>query len=548
MKLATNNHFFLVKEESIQDNKLATVGEREYKICLSDNLVLGSNQDFYYISAENPKLYSFKKINKTTFDSLTDEEDANQTLIAAFSRVLYSLGEFYDARDCLIRTNDRILISRFKEATSTKEVIVAIDHLDAFLLKRKPTIPFVKNPGQLPSCDLFTLFEEMVKAKAMVDIVQLHKIYQRKSPSKKYGSLNDQGEFIPCKYETRSTTKEWAYLVNADFTNNGDFNISLKENVELYDKETDTPIKEVSGIKLNIQSYKSYNLYDVQGCRIKTLLIRVDNKYLDEFESKTGLNYDFFEEGTHTDHFMFEINIEDIPILNKDIYANTDSSNPRTLISLVIVTDFLRGILKDNTVCSYTQEQIDELKKYHITPSMNFSPPSISDSKSDVESYKVDFGSKSLNVLSNKFKSGNFYLDRRFSIPGIEKLSLPLLLENDIRTLELKVLSARAKEDEAEKLVIDTYKYLFNMSENKGLVGESLDYQLDALKDALNSKDTLRLKNLQSLLSKQLDTLYKTSFLPIIIGLRLNRIAYEGLNIKFTLDLDNSDYLIDIKP
>ena len=245
---------------------------------------------------------------------------------------------------------------------------------------------------------------------------------------------------------------------------------------------------------------------------------------------------------------MFEINIEDIPILNKDIYANTDSSNPRTLISLVIVTDFLRGILKDNTVCSYTQEQIDELKKYHITPSMNFSPPSISDSKSDVESYKVDFGSKSLNVLSNKFKSGNFYLDRRFSIPGIEKLSLPLLLENDIRTLELKVLGARAKEDEAEKLVVDTYKYLFNMSENKGLVGESLDYQLDALKDALNSKDTLRLKNLQSLLSKQLDTLYKTSFLPIIIGLRLNRIAYEGLNIKFTLDLDNSDYLIDIKP
>ena len=548
MKLATNNHFFLVKEEPIPDNKLATVGDKEYKICLSDNLVLGSNQDFYFIPAENPKLYSFKKINKTTFDSLTDEEDANQTLIAAFSRVLYSLGEFYDARDCLIRTNDRILISRFKEATSTKEVIVAIDHLDAFLLKRKPTIPFVKNPGQLPSCDLFTLFEEMVKAKAMVDIVQLHKIYQRKSPSKKYGSLNDQGEFIPCKYETRSTTKEWAYLVNADFTNNGDFNISLKENVELYDKETDTPIKEVSGIKLNIQSYKSYNLYDVQGCRIKTLLIRVDNKYLDEFESKTGLNYDFFEEGTHTDHFMFEINIEDIPILNKDIYANTDSSNPRTLISLVIVTDFLRGILKDNTVCSYTQEQIDELKKYHITPSMNFSPPSISNSKSDVESYKVDFGSKSLNVLSNKFKSGNFYLDRRFSIPGIEKLSLPLLLENDIRTLELKVLGARAKEDEAEKLVVDTYKYLFNMSENKGLVGESLDYQLDALKDALNSKDTLRLKNLQSLLSKQLDTLYKTSFLPIIIGLRLNRIAYEGLNIKFTLDLDNSDYLIDIKP
>ncbi len=547
MKLATNNHFFLVKEEAIQDNKLATVGEREYKICLSDNLVLGSNQDFYYLSAENPKIYSFKKINKTTFDSLTDEEDANQTLIAAFSRVLYSLGELYDARDCLIRTNDRILVSRFKEATTTKEVIVAIDHLDAFLLKRKPTIPFVKNPGQLPSCDLFTLFEEMVKAKAMVDIVQLQKIYQRKTATKKYGSLNDAGEFIPCKYETRSTTKEWAYLVNADFTNNGDFNISLKENVELYDKETDTPIKEVAGIKLNIQSYKSYNLYDIEGCRIKTLLIRVDNKYLDEFELKTGLNYDFFEEGPHTDHFMFEINIEDTPILNKEVYVNTNPENPKNLISLVIITDFLRGLLKDNTVFSFTQEQIDALKAYHITPSMNFSPPSITESKPDIESYKVDFGSKELNVLTNKFKSGNFYFDRRFTISGIEKLSLPLLLENDLSLLQAKALSSRAKEDEAEKLVVDTYKYLFKMSENKGVVGQYLDFQLDTIRDALFSKDVLRLKNLQNLLNNKLDILYKRSFLPLVIGKKLNRINYEGLNVKLNIDLDNSDYLIEIK-
>jgi len=547
MKLATNNHFFLVKEEPITDNKLATVSDKEYKICLSDNIVLGSNQDFYYFSAENPKLYSFKKINKTTFDSLNDEPDLNQTLTLAFSRVLYSLGELYDARDTLIRGNDRILISRFKEATTTKEVIVAIDHLDAFLLKRKPTIPFVKNPGQIPTCDLITLFEEMVKAKAMVDIVQLQKIYQRKSPSKKYGSLNDAGEFIPCKYETRSTTKEWAYLVNADFTNNGDFNISLKENVGLYDKETDTAIKEIAGIDLNIQSYKSYNLYDVQGCRIKTLLIRVDNSYLDEFELKTGLNYDYFEEGTHTDHFMFEINIEDTPLLKKEVYANTNNDNPKILISLVILTDFLRGLLQADT-SFYTSEQIDELKKYHITPNMNFSPPSISESKVDTESVKIDFGSKELNVLTNKFKSGNFYLDRRFSIPGIEKLKLSHLLENDLKLLESKALGSRAKEDEAEKLVIETYKYLFGLSSTKGIVGTYLDYQLDSLKDALLNKDSLRLKNLQNVLSKQIDNLYKSSFLPLIVGHKLNKVNYDGVEVNIDIDLDSSDYLIEIKP
>jgi hypothetical protein len=540
MKLATNNHFFIVKEESIQDNKLATVGEREYKICLSDNLVLGSNQDFYYISAENPKLYSFKKINKTTFDSLTEEEDANQTLIAAFSRVLYSLGEFYDARDCLIRTNDRILVSRFKEATTTKEVIVAIDHLDAFILRRKPTIPFVKNPGQLPSCDLITLFTEMRKAKAMVDIVQLQKIYQRKSSTKKYGSLNDQGVFIPCPYITRSTTKEWAYLVNSEFTKNGEFNISLKENVVLHDTLLDIDIVDVAGITLNLQSYKSYNLYDKEGCRIKTLLVRVDNKYLDEFELKTGLNYDFFEEGTHTDHFMFEINIEDTPIIHDISYADPSDTNPKKLIALTIITDFLRGLLKESPVVPYTQEQLDALKAYHITPYMNFNPPSITDTKIDNPSIKVDFGSKELGVITSHFKSGNFYFDRRFSIDGVDKLSLPMLLTN-LSPITEKTLSSKFKVDKAEELVLDVYKYLLGLSDTKGVLSEYID---DILKSAITQKNLTLLNNLQKEYDKQLDDLYSKCFIPVIIGKKLNDIDYS---VSLNKDLDNSDYLIDIK-
>jgi len=548
MKLATNNHFFLVKEEPITDSKLALVGEKEYKICLSDTLVLGSNQDFYYLSTENPKLYSFKKINKTVYDSLTEEEDSNQTLILAFSRVLYSLGELYDARDLLLRSHDRVLISRFKEATTTKEVIVAIDHLDAFLLKRKPTIPFVKNPGQIPSCDLVTLFAEMKKAKAKVDIVQLQKIYQRKTATKKYGSLNDLGEFVPCPYATRSITKEWADFVNAEFTNNGDFNISLKENIELYNISTNETIKEISGISLNLQSYKSYNLYDIQGCRIKTLLIRVDNSYLDEFELKTGLNYDFFEEGPHTDHFMFEVNVEDTPILSEELYADPQAYHPKFLVSLVVVNDFLRGLLKDTPVSTYTESQLDELKKYYITPSMNFSPPSITETDNPLPTYKVDFGSKSLNVLTNKFKSGNFYLDRRFSIPNIEKLTLPMILENDLNLITDKVTSLKFKIDSAETLVIDTYKYLFKLSDNSGVLGETLGKTLEELRNALWSKNRNVLKSYQNFFSHLQEDLYRKTFIPMILGLRLNKVEYEGLRVKLNIDLENSDFLIDIKP
>jgi len=542
MKLATNNLFFLVKEEAPQDNKLAVVGDREYKVCIGENIVLGGNKDFYYISAVNPKIYSYKEINKTVYDSLTEEEELDRYLTIAFSRVFFSLGDFYNARDTLYRGLDRVLISRFKDATTTKEVIVALDHIDAFLLKRKPNIPFVKNPGQIPSCDLNTLFTEMKKARAMVDIVQLNKIYLRKSPSKKYGTLDPEGNFIPCFYETRSITKEWATFVNHEFTRNGEFNISLKENVVLYHNILNTEVNQVAGIPLNLQSYKSYNLYDKEGCRIKTLLVRVDNNYLDEFELKTGLNYDFFEEGPHTDHFMFEINVEDTPVISDVVYADT---NPKRLIALTITTDLLRGLLKENKATSYTDEQIKELAKCYITPSMNFSPPSIVDKtiSSPNTSSKVDFGSKELNVLTGDFKSGNFYLDRRFKVDGVEKLSLPMLLDSnfDMFSLTEKVLGARAKVDSAESLVIGVYKYLFNLSEDKGILGEYIE---DRLKQALLKKDLVVLNHIQKEYNKELDSLYESTYIPIIIGKKLNGIDYERVLNK---DLDNTDYLYEIK-
>jgi hypothetical protein len=541
MKLVTNNQFFLIKEELPQDNKLAVVGEREYKICLSDNIVLGSNKDFYYLTATNPKIYSFKEINKTTFDSLTDEEELSRTLILAFSRVLYSLGELYLARDTLNRCGDRVLMSRFKDASTTKEIIVAIDHIDAFLLKRRPNMPFVKNPGQVPSCDLNTLFKEMKKACAKVDIVQLNKIYLRKSPSKKYGSLDPEGNFIPCSFETRSVTREWADFINHEFTRNGEFNISLKENVSLFDKILNQEVLVVGGITLNLNSYKSYNLYDKEGCRIKTLLVRVDNKYLDEFELKTGLNSDFFEEGPHTDHFMFEINIEDTPIISDIVYADTD---PKRLIALTITTDFLRGLLKENKPSVYTQEQLDELAKYYITPSMNFSPPSITDkSITTPNSTKIDFGSKELNVLTGNFKSGNFYLDRRFKVDGVEKLSLPMLLESNFNMYSLteKVLGAKFKVDSAESLVIGVYKYLFNLSEDKGILGEYIE---DRLKDALLKRDLVVLNNIQKEYNKELDSLYENTYIPIILGKKLNSVDY---GVVLNKDLDNTDYLYEIK-
>ncbi len=541
MKLATNNLFFLVKEEAPQDNKLAVVGDREYKVCIGENIVLGGNKDFYYISAVNPKIYSYKEINKTTYDALTDEEELDRYLTIAFSRVFFSLGDFYNARDTLYRGLDRVLISRFKDANTTKQVIVALDHIDAFLLKRKPNIPFVQNPGQLPSCDLNTLFTEMKKARAMVDIVQLNKIYLRKTGSKKYGTLDPDGNFIPCFYETRSSTKEWATFVNHEFTRNGEFNISLKENVVLHHKILDTDITEIAGIPLNLQSYKSYNLYDKEGCRIKTLLVRVDNNYLDEFELKTGLNYDFFEEGPHTDHFMFEINVEDTPIVSDIKFVDSD---PKKLIALTITTDFLRSLLKENKASSYTEEQIKELAKCHITPSMNFSPPSITE-KADlaIPTKKIDFGSKELNVLTGSFKSGNFYLDRRFKLDNVEKLSLPMLLDPNFNMFSLteKVLSPRFKVDMAEFLVIEVYRYLFNLSEDKGILGGYIE---DRLKQALLNKDIVVLNNIQKEYNNELDSLYENTYIPIIIGKKLNGIDYQ---VSLNKDLDNTDYLYEIK-
>ena len=68
-------------------------------------------------------------------------------------------------------------------------------------------------------------------------------------------------------------------------------------------------------------------------------------------------------------------------------------------------------------------------------------------------------------------------------------------------SLTEKVLGAKFKVDTAETLVVGVYKYLFNLSEDKGILGEYIE---DRLKDALLKRDIVILNNIQRVLHQEL--------------------------------------------
>ena len=123
-----------------------------------------------------------------------------------------------------------------------------------------------------------------------------------------------------------------------------------------------------------------------------------------------------------------------------------------------------------------------------------------------------------------------------------------MLLENDLNLITDKVTSLKFKIDSAETLVIDTYKYLFKLSDNSGVLGETLGKTLEELRNSLWSKNRNVLKSYQNLFSNLQEDLYQKIYIPMILGLRLNKVEYEGLRVKLNIDLENSDFLIDIKP
>lgn len=158
--------------------------------------------------------------------------------------------------------------------------------------------------------------------------------------------------------------------------------------------------------------------------------------------------------------------------------------NPADLLSLAqcsVRQKIYEGVLK-GTSETLTDEQVAELKKVYLTPSLNFSPPTMNEfadmklamaqGKVDTRlSYKIEIGLPWLTSMS-KLKSGNEYLQRRFEVDGAETPSL-LHLRGDGRWSE-KALSSRVKLDKVDDLSFPIYQDTMT-----DLAGASEDYIQD---------------------------------------------------------------------
>lgn len=536
-KVNTGSSCYLIQEEQPQ----STINcNGVLKVAIFDSFIIGSKDEISFMRTPN-KVFVFQEIPKHEYD-LSLCGDADQKDILLLSLGLYSCNQLHKAREALIKSGDRILISRFRDVTDFTNVNMAIDHITAFLLKRQPLIKTKKVKGQYPPhCDVVSLFGHLVKAKASVDIEQLNKVYARKLP-KQVGS------------QSIKLRSPWGQIISSGFSKTtGEFSFTIVEEVCLLDAEG-VEIKELEGVALNLKQYRTYCVFDGDDYRIPYLLVKVDNSWLDDFEKSTHLNYNYFEEGQHTDHFYFELNIEET-LLPTDVKIDTDPEHPRKLLYLTAVGSFLRSVLKGVSLAStditnFNSSQLKALNENHISSGMVYNPPLLSSGDVQAVSYKeYVFGSKILGLCTDDLPSANSFFQRRFEYMDNEKEkeNLNVLMRWDFKPTDIKpkTLTNRHKITKVDDFLFPIYNELI-FQDGIGILGEYLPQTLVAkLKNALSNKYALVLKDLCGEIEREIDFLYEKTFIPIILNMGINSNIQEPDASKFlsNFNIDGASFI-----
>ncbi len=546
--------------KSDEPKVLVKAAKGEYKIAYNGSEIKAcSNNQFQMDFTDDLSVYVYRPISAQEYQSLPEEyPSSNEKLM--FARTLYQLGNLFEARNVLKDAGHRGLYARFKNALELKDILTAIDHIDAILFGRTPKYQLEVVFGQKPHCSLFELLDQFKKHQAEMDLQHVLKTYKKRSVRRLQGTRNENNEFIPCRYKTQSTSREWKKISNYSVNRtSAALNLEVIDDTHLIDSTNNTVIHEVAGIPIQLKEFRTYAVINDEYC-IKNMIVRIQSSQKDEFESKTGLKADW----TEGEYALYEINIKDTPLATKELSFNDQVS--KKLIELAVINKFISAALKESNVSPYTEEQIATLKEYYLTPSLNFSPPTVNpyvdlkDAVSDgsIDSYtskKVNFGSVEYGILgTGKLHSGNAYLQRRFTYGDVEKPTLDLLMSPDFNKelLGIKTLSARVKLDKIDEFTYPIYEELLGfkpLQKINSILGPVLAKKV---LNALEHKNIDALATVQQDVEDHMSYFYDETITPLIFAvgiagsideleLGFENYTADELETKFNIKLSATD-------
>ena len=310
-----------------------------------------------------------------------------------------------------------------------------------------------------------------------VNLPELTKGYKRRGVKRVPGTrLPDNSVEAPAVYSKyREGGDGWVRVNGFELNRNtATINMLVNQPIGLFQKG-DVRVGSVAGVNLDdLKAFNNYTLVGDGSLNVANLALRSsDQKVID------GLRALGAPIGNAKAGEPFVLDLSTLPLVDYDLNVSADFDVARNLARLTVLSKILNGMVKGDP-SGFTSEQVEELKKYHLTPALNFSPPmtteyanleeAIAQGKIDTRlSYKVDLGTPDLTGLG-KLKSGNEYLARRFTLKflgkDVEKPTLDYLLLPGSEWA-VKKLSARTTLDAVDELAYPIYEGALGLGDGR---------------------------------------------------------------------------------
>ena len=430
------------------------------------------------------RLFEIPAADYADLDAPVNGENAPVEPILAYSRTQVAAGNLNAAKYAMVSTRCGDLLKDHSRALVSSDIAAMSDGIEGYLFDRKAFTPSdgYGLPSSGPSVlEVLTYLNAHSKGLS-VDLTAFTKGYKRRGIKHIPGTRLADGTVEEPAVSSRYRDGDgWAKVNSFDLNRNtATINMLVSQPIDLFLKGAPKRVASVAGVSLD--DLKSFNNYTVVGdgmLNAPTLTLRTaDAKTLDGL---IAMGAPIF---TCTPGQPFNLHLSSLPLVDYDLNVSAVGHDTVVrLARLTVLSKILNGMRKGEP-SGYTAEQVTELKAHYLTPAMYFSPPStteyadlaiaIATGKVDTKlSYKVNVGTPTITGI-DKLKSGNEYLQRRFSLTfmgkDMEKPTLDYITLAD-SVWGIKKLSARTTLDSVDELSYPIYEGVLGLGEGTELAG-----------------------------------------------------------------------------
>jgi len=429
------------------------------------------------------RLFEITAKDYADLDAPVSGENAPVEPVLAFARTQISAGNLNAAKYALVSTRCGELLGKHSRALVASDIAAMADGTEGYLFDR---VPFTPSNGYGlgatgPSVLTVLTYLNGHTDTLSVDLPTFSSGYKRRGVKRIPGTRLADGtvEEPTVSSKVREGGDGWVKVNSFDLNRNtASINMLVSQPIDLFPKGSSQRVASVAGVSLD--DLKSFNNYTVVGdgmLNASSLPLRTSDQKVIVGLASLGLHLANAKAGQ-----PFTLDLSGLPLVDYDLnVGGVDHTTVTRLARLTVLSKILNGMVKGDA-SGLTSEQVDELKKHYLTPSMYFSPPTtteyavladaIATGKVDTKlSYKVDLGTPDITG-TGKLKSGNEYLQRRFTLTfmgkDVEKPTLDYITLTD-STWGIKKLSARTTLDAVDELSYPIYEGMLGLGDGKVL-------------------------------------------------------------------------------